>query len=186
MVAVPDEAVLTVSDLTRRIRRSLEDEFDHVSVVGEVSNLRRPASGHVYLTLKDAEAQVAARRRELGGLAKVICLRDTPEAVVAVQGHRRHTRLLQPLQRPSRVDHVGPRLSPFGRAETQRVAPGETPGGGAEVLAGEVHEPQRQRSQPGGRKPRKGRQRTDGSSGSGVPPDVGQKRVGRKRSTAPA
>ena len=54
------EEILSISELTHRIRRSLEDEFDRVCVVGEVSNLRRPASGHIYLTLKDAEAQVAA------------------------------------------------------------------------------------------------------------------------------
>jgi len=53
------EEVLTVSELTHRIRRSLEDEFDHVCVVGELSNVRRPASGHIYLTLKDAGAQIA-------------------------------------------------------------------------------------------------------------------------------
>ena len=54
------EEILSVTDLNRRIRRSLEDQFDHVCVVGEVSNLRRPSSGHVYLTLKDAGAQEAA------------------------------------------------------------------------------------------------------------------------------
>ena len=54
-----DEAILTVSELTHRIRRSLEDEFDYVTVVGEVSNLRRPASGHIYVTLKDEGAQVS-------------------------------------------------------------------------------------------------------------------------------
>lgn len=58
--AVPPEDVLTVGDLTRRIRACLEDAFDRVSVVGEISNVRRPASGHVYLTLKDADAQIAA------------------------------------------------------------------------------------------------------------------------------
>ncbi len=49
-----------MGDLTRRIRACLEDAFDRVSVVGEISNVRRPASGHVYLTLKDADAQIAA------------------------------------------------------------------------------------------------------------------------------
>ena len=54
------EGILSITELTHRVRRSLEDEFDHVAVVGEVSNLRRPASGHLYLTLKDAGAQIAA------------------------------------------------------------------------------------------------------------------------------
>jgi exodeoxyribonuclease VII large subunit len=56
---LPDD-VLTVGDLTRRVRACLEDAFERVSVVGELSNVRRPASGHVYLTLKDADAQIAA------------------------------------------------------------------------------------------------------------------------------
>ena len=59
MAEAAPEDILTVSDLTRRIRRSLEDGFDRVRVVGELSNVRRPASGHVYLTLKDAGAQIA-------------------------------------------------------------------------------------------------------------------------------
>jgi len=60
VAASPADEILTVSELTHRIRRSLEDAFDYVSLVGEISNLRRPGSGHVYLTLKDAGAQVAA------------------------------------------------------------------------------------------------------------------------------
>jgi len=54
------EEILSVTELNRRIRRALEDEFGSVCVVGEVSNLRRPSSGHIYLTLKDSGAQVAA------------------------------------------------------------------------------------------------------------------------------
>lgn len=52
-------APLTVSALTRRIRSELEAGFGEVFVEGEVSNLRRQASGHVYFTLKDAGSQIA-------------------------------------------------------------------------------------------------------------------------------
>lgn len=52
--------ILTISELTRRIRGSLEQEFFNLWVAGEVSNLRRPTSGHVYLTLKDTDAQLQA------------------------------------------------------------------------------------------------------------------------------
>ena len=52
--------ILTISELTRRIRSSLEQEFFNIWVVGEVSNLKRPTSGHAYLTLKDADAQLQA------------------------------------------------------------------------------------------------------------------------------
>ena len=50
--------ILTISELTRRIRSSLEQDFFNLWVVGEVSNVKKPTSGHVYLTLKDADAQI--------------------------------------------------------------------------------------------------------------------------------
>jgi exodeoxyribonuclease VII large subunit len=48
----------TVSKLTFYIRRLLEenDQLQDVWVQGEISNLSRPASGHVYFTLKDSNA----------------------------------------------------------------------------------------------------------------------------------
>lgn len=52
--------ILTISELTRKVRGSLEQEFFNIWVVGEVSNVKRPSSGHVYLTLKDANAQLQA------------------------------------------------------------------------------------------------------------------------------
>lgn len=52
--------ILTISELTRRIRGSVEQEFFNIWVVGELSNVKRPSSGHVYLTLKDAHAQLQA------------------------------------------------------------------------------------------------------------------------------
>ena len=51
-------AILTVRALTERLRRTLETRYPFVWVRGEVSNLSRPASGHVYFSLKDAEAQL--------------------------------------------------------------------------------------------------------------------------------
>jgi exodeoxyribonuclease VII large subunit len=52
--------ILTVTELTRQVQEILEATFDQLWVEGEVSNLRRPASGHLYLTLKDEESQVRA------------------------------------------------------------------------------------------------------------------------------
>jgi exodeoxyribonuclease VII large subunit len=52
--------VRTVTQLTRLIRMSLEGAFADVRVEGEVSNLRIPASGHCYFTLKDENAQIQA------------------------------------------------------------------------------------------------------------------------------
>ena len=53
-----DREVLTVSQLNGRARLLLEDVFAQVWVEGEISNLARPASGHIYFTLKDKNAQI--------------------------------------------------------------------------------------------------------------------------------
>ncbi len=52
--------ILTVSELSEHIRNLLETRFDLLWVEGEVSNLRRPASGHLYFTLKDEKSQIRA------------------------------------------------------------------------------------------------------------------------------
>jgi exodeoxyribonuclease VII large subunit len=49
-----------VGELTRLIKTTLEDDVGEVWVEGEVSNLRRPSSGHWYFTIKDEEAQLSA------------------------------------------------------------------------------------------------------------------------------
>jgi exodeoxyribonuclease VII large subunit len=51
--------VLTVSELTRSIRGTLEAKFRAVWVQGEISNYKLHPSGHQYFTLKDARAQIA-------------------------------------------------------------------------------------------------------------------------------
>src|SRR2546430_7856649 len=51
--------VLTVSELTRSIRGTLETKFGAVWVQGEVSSYKLHPSGHQYFTLKDARAQIA-------------------------------------------------------------------------------------------------------------------------------
>ncbi len=53
-------AVLTVSELTARLREALEERFPAVWVEGEISNYRLYGSGHAYFTLKDADAQLRA------------------------------------------------------------------------------------------------------------------------------
>lgn len=49
---------LTVHALNRQIRLLLEQDVGEVAVVGELSNLSRPNSGHMYFTLKDELAQL--------------------------------------------------------------------------------------------------------------------------------
>lgn len=50
----------TVSQLTSQIKTTLEGTFPSVWVTGELSNVSRPQSGHVYLTMKDSAAQIRA------------------------------------------------------------------------------------------------------------------------------
>ncbi|MGB0744042.1 MAG: exodeoxyribonuclease VII large subunit [Opitutales bacterium] len=52
------EEVLDVTALTRLIKRQLEGNFSQVWVRGEISNLRRQNSGHLYFSLKDAGSQL--------------------------------------------------------------------------------------------------------------------------------
>ncbi|MBT8146288.1 MAG: exodeoxyribonuclease VII large subunit, partial [Gammaproteobacteria bacterium] len=50
--------VLSVTSLNRLARSLLEGNFPAVLVEGEISNFSNPASGHWYLTLKDAKSQL--------------------------------------------------------------------------------------------------------------------------------
>ncbi|GGJ38531.1 exodeoxyribonuclease VII large subunit [Neoroseomonas lacus] len=54
---VPD---YSVSDLAGAIRRTLEGAFGRVRVRGEITELKRYPSGHIYLSLKDADAKIEA------------------------------------------------------------------------------------------------------------------------------
>jgi exodeoxyribonuclease VII large subunit len=58
MASTPTRKILSVSELNREVAGLLEQEFAWVWVEAEISNLARPASGHLYFTLKDAGAQV--------------------------------------------------------------------------------------------------------------------------------
>jgi len=54
------DAALTPTQLNTLARNLLEDSFAQVWVEGELGNVTRPSSGHLYFTLKDAGAQVRA------------------------------------------------------------------------------------------------------------------------------
>src|SRR5436189_4429611 len=51
--------IFSVSELTGKIRGLLEQHLGVVWVTGEITNLRVQGSGHIYLTLKDAGAQLS-------------------------------------------------------------------------------------------------------------------------------
>ena len=49
---------LSISELNRLSRLALEKEIGSTWVTGEISNLSRPASGHLYFSLKDSQSQI--------------------------------------------------------------------------------------------------------------------------------
>src|SRR6201996_6013191 len=62
-VALPGASAqnpISITDLTSTIRDLLEEGIGEVWVAGEISNFRAPGSGHLYFTLKDATATLAA------------------------------------------------------------------------------------------------------------------------------
>ena len=50
----------TVSELSRALKRSIEENFAYVRVRGEISGWKRHSSGHCYLALKDSDAVLDA------------------------------------------------------------------------------------------------------------------------------
>jgi len=52
--------IYSVSEITREIRLSLEEKFGDVWIEGEISNFKPASSGHLYFSLKDANAQISA------------------------------------------------------------------------------------------------------------------------------
>lgn len=76
--------VLTVSALTRAARVLIEDHFHLVWVEGEISNFRRPGSGHWYFTLKDDDAQL--RCAMFAGRNRAVPFQPRDGAQVLVRG----------------------------------------------------------------------------------------------------
>ncbi|HKV96495.1 MAG TPA: exodeoxyribonuclease VII large subunit [Gammaproteobacteria bacterium] len=67
----PQKRILTVSQLNREARLLIEGGLPLIWVEGEISNLSRPPSGHVYFSLKDSAAQVrCAMFRARAGLLR--------------------------------------------------------------------------------------------------------------------
>ncbi|MCH9693162.1 MAG: exodeoxyribonuclease VII large subunit [Gammaproteobacteria bacterium] len=65
----PATAAITVSQLNRRVKTLLEQGIARLWIEGEISNLSKPASGHIYFSLKDDSAQVSSawfRQRQRG------------------------------------------------------------------------------------------------------------------------
>ena len=80
----PIPQTFTVSKLTFHLRKLLEEDevLQDVWVQGEISNLSRPASGHVYFTLKDANASLKCVMWKTSAARLKISLRDGMEVEV--------------------------------------------------------------------------------------------------------
>jgi exodeoxyribonuclease VII large subunit len=71
-----ERAILTVSELTRQIKFTLESGFPRVWVQGEISNFKQHTSGHLYFTLKDEGAQLSAVLWRSRALSLTVSLKD--------------------------------------------------------------------------------------------------------------
>ena len=80
----PVPQTFTVSKLTFHLRKLLEEDeiLQDVWVQGEVSNLSRPASGHVYFTLKDANASLKCVMWKTSAVRLNLAMRDGMEVEV--------------------------------------------------------------------------------------------------------
>jgi exodeoxyribonuclease VII large subunit len=58
--AQDNRRIYAVAEITRLIKTTLENEFGNIWIEGEISNLRKPSSGHLYFTLKDETSQMRA------------------------------------------------------------------------------------------------------------------------------
>ena len=67
--------VLSVSEISLSLKSCVEQVFAHIKVRGEVSDVKRATSGHIYFSLKDKDAVLSA-----------ICWRGrTPATTQAIQ-----------------------------------------------------------------------------------------------------
>ena len=117
--------VLSVSDLNRLLRASLEADYAEVWVAGEISSFRAPGSGHLYFRLKDGRSQIAAVMFRSAQRSPAVSAAGRP------RGHRpRPHQPLRGARRPAALRrHAGAarRRQRAARARAAQAAPG---GGG--------------------------------------------------------
>ena len=57
-IVIQNDEIISVGELNRSAKYLLEHNFSNVSVIGEISNLSKPSSGHIYFTLKDESGAI--------------------------------------------------------------------------------------------------------------------------------
>jgi exodeoxyribonuclease VII large subunit len=116
---VPRVSALSVTELTRAIRTTLEQDFDTVLVEGEISGLKHHGSGHLYFTLKDEGATLPAAmwKPQVGRLPSIP--RDGDRVVVSgrisVYEPRGAYQLIANLIKPAGVGDLNARLEELRR-----------------------------------------------------------------------
>ena len=119
MTPPPGVTVLTVAELNRAACEVVEGSFPNVWVSGEVSNLTRATSGHLYFTLKDAGAELKA----VMSARQCVALKFDPAAGLHVLAPRQPHHLRSEGQLPTRMRRTAParrRRARPGLAATQR------------------------------------------------------------------
>ncbi|MBL8464844.1 MAG: exodeoxyribonuclease VII large subunit [Thauera sp.] len=123
--ATPAAQVLSVSELNRMARELLESALPLMWVGGEISNLVRAASGHVYFTLKDASAQVRCamwrNRAQLLAFRPENGMRVEARALVTLYEARGDYQLSVEALRPA---GIGSLFEAFNRLKTKLAAEG--------------------------------------------------------------
>ena len=56
----PEQPILSVTEISLSLKSCVEQVFGHVKVRGEVSGLKKAASGHTYFSLKDTDSVLSA------------------------------------------------------------------------------------------------------------------------------
>lgn len=72
-----EEAIFTVSSLSRQLKSRIEEQFAFIRVRGEISSCKRHSSGHIYFSLKDPDQEA---------VLNAICWRGTHTAVALEEG----------------------------------------------------------------------------------------------------
>jgi len=78
-----DPEILSVSKLNEIAKKFVESTIGYIHVEGEVSNLARPSSGHIYLTLKDSQSQIRCAMFKTQAMGLLFDLEDGDHVIVS-------------------------------------------------------------------------------------------------------
>lgn len=108
-----DEAPLSVGELVGLLSGSLEREFSHLLIVGEIAAVSRASSGHLYFTLSDDSASIEAVMWRSDALRMAFQPRQGDEVVVRGR--------MGVFARSGRVQLYAVAMKPVGAGAAQRA-----------------------------------------------------------------